>query len=283
MPIYDQSYHHWEGQLKINPKTWLVIAKNGIQLVWRRWMIILVIIALIPFLVRAAQIYLITGLGFEMMNLGQVAQELEINTKFFLKFLHDQTFFIILIVMLSGSSIIARDKQFNALQIYFSKPVFQLDYIFGKLCIIGFFISLVSLFPALLLFLIKIMLEENFNFLTQNYWIPFSITGYWIMITLVFGGLILALSSLGRGARFAGIGFFTIIVITDIIKNMISGIKTLGAVSITSDLRQVGDAMFGQEPTYQFSTLAALFALALIILFSYLTLKMKIKGTEVVQ
>ena len=283
MPIYDQSYHHWEGQLLLNPKTWFVIARNGIRMLWRRWMIILVIIASIPFLVRATQIYLITGLGLEMMNLGQMARELEINTKFFLKFLSDQTFFIILIVMLSGSSLIARDKQFNALQLYFSKPVSQIDYIFGKLCIIGFFTSLVSLVPALILFLIKIMLEENFNFLTQNYWIPFSITGYWLMITLVFGGLILALSALGRGSRFAGIGFFTIIVVTDIIEAIFSNFKNFGIVSITSDLRQVGDAMFGQQPSHEFSTLYAFLALVLIIIISYFSLKMKVKGTEVVQ
>ena len=283
MPIYDQSYHHWSGHLKPNPKTWFIIARNGIRMLWRRWMIILVIFASIPFLIRTTQIYLITGLGFELTNLGKAAQELEINTKFFLNYLHDQNFFIILIVMLSGSSIIARDKQFNALQLYFSKPVSQIDYIMGKLGTIGFYISLVSLLPALILFLIKIMLEENFNFLTQNYWIPFSIIGYWLMVTLVFGGLILALSALGRGSRFAGIVFFTVVVMTDIFKTIFSHFMAYGAVSISSAFRQIGDAMFAQQPTQESSGWLSLVLLVFIVLISYLTLKVKVKGTEVVQ
>ena len=77
----------------------------------------------------------------------------------------------------------------------------------GKIfSILGFYISLISLIPALLLFLIKILLSENLDFLKQYYWLPFSLTGFYLLITVVYGGLILALSSRGKGARFAGFG-----------------------------------------------------------------------------
>ena len=54
MPVYEQSYRHWHGVL--NPKTqqWFIIAQSGIKMLWRKWMIILVAFASIPFTGRNA-------------------------------------------------------------------------------------------------------------------------------------------------------------------------------------------------------------------------------------
>ena len=282
MPVYEQSYRHWQGVLNPNVQKWFIVARMGIKMLWRRWIIVLVIIASIPFMVRVAQIYIVTRLGSEP-QFAKFVQQFQVDPGLFERFLGQQSFFMIFIVILAGAGLISKDKKFNALQLYFSKPLSPLDYLLGKFTIIGFYTSLVTLIPALLLFIIKILLSENLNFLTQNFWIPFSILGYFILTVLVYGGLILALSSLGKGARFAGISFFAIIGFSKLVKTILSSMPNAGAVSLDSDLQQVSNFLFGQPPSFPFSTWLAFGVLVGVSIISLLILKKQIRGTEVVK
>ena len=251
-------------------------------MLWHRWMIILVAVASVQFVVRVSQIYIMARLSSEP-KIGRLAQKYQIDPGFFKQFLDKQSFFILLIVILAGAGLVSKDKKFNALQIYFSKSVSKWDYIGGKFAIIGFYISLITLLPALLLFITKILLSEKLDFLSQYFWIPFSILGYFLLIILVYGTLILALSSLGKGTRFAAISFFTIFGITDLVKKILSSIPEAGAVSLWSDLQQAGDLFFKRSPSFAFPTWLAFVVLGGVISISLLVLRMRIRGTEVVR
>jgi len=284
MPVYEQSYRHWEGVLNEGAQTWLVIARNGIRLLWRRWMIILVIMAYIPFIVRVAQIYLVSGFGFNINQLGKdAAKFLQVDPAFFENFIHGQSFFIVLIILLAGSGLIAVDKKHNALQLYFSKPLTKWEYLSGKFAILSFYIGLVSFLPTFLLFCIRILVADNLDFLKQNYWVLFSISGYFILQIIVLGGLMLALSSMGKSARFAGIGFFAVLGISDIIKKIFSTVPETGAISLMADIKQIADLLFHQPPTQNFSTWLAGIALFLAVSLFFLILNYQIRGTEVVK
>lgn len=284
MPVYEQSYRHWEGVLNEHAHTWLVIARNGIRLLWRRWMIILVILAYIPFVVRVAQIYLVSGFGFSINQLGkEAAKYLQVDPFFFENFIHGQSFFIILVILLAGSGLIAIDKKHNALQLYFSKPLTKWEYLSGKFAILSFYIGLVSFLPAFLLFSIRILVADNLDFLRQNYWILFSISGYFILMVIVLGGLMLALSSLGKSPRFAGIGFFAVLGISDIIKKIFSSIPEAGAISLIADIKQIADVLFHQPPTQNFSIWLAVVALCIAVILFFIILTYQIRGTEVVK
>lgn len=282
MPVYEQSYRHWQGALNANVQQSLIIARTGIKMLWRKWMIFLVSFASIPFFIRIAHIYIATRLA-DSAQFSKFASEIQINPELFKNFMNQQSFFILLIVVFAGAGLIAKDKRFNALQIYFSKPLSKWDYLLGKFFILGFYISLISLIPALLLFFTKVLLSENLDFLKQYYWVPFSLTGFYLLITVVYGGLILALSSLGKGARFAGIGFFGLYILSDLVKKLLSAAPTIGAVSIGANVRQIGDYLFGHSLSYSYPTWHAAIVLLIIIFVCFFTLNLQIRGTEVVK
>ena len=54
-------------------------------------------------------------------------------------FLMAEMWFIMILVLLVGPSLISQDLRFNALPLYFSRPVRRIDYFIGKLGVIAFF------------------------------------------------------------------------------------------------------------------------------------------------
>lgn len=282
MPIYEEGYHTWHGQLESKPWTWWVITKTGIKLLWRKGMIILLLLASIPFFVRAVQIYLVTRFG-ETGEIARALRDFQINPEFFNSFLQGQTFFLVLVLILSGASLIANDRKYKALPIYFSKPVSFWDYVVGKFLIVGFYGCLVTLVPSLLLFLIRVALARDAAFLKEYFWIPFSLLGYVVIVLIVLGGLILCLSSAARGTRSAAILFFALLTFPDLFRQILSRIPEIGIVSMSADIRQVGSLMFGLARPYYFSVWLAWIALIAVVGLCIGVLRVKVRPTEVVR
>jgi len=126
MPIYEETYRPWHGQLNPNPRSWLIIARTGVRLLWKRAMILTLLLASFTFLVRALQVYAATRLG-DYPQLADIANELTIDSGIFAGFLEGQGFFVFLILIIAGAGQIANDRRYKALSIYFARPVFFLD------------------------------------------------------------------------------------------------------------------------------------------------------------
>jgi hypothetical protein len=281
MPVYDQNYRPWEGRLLEKPSTWWVIARTGIRLLWQRWMIALLFFATFPFIVRTVQIYFMNRVG-DSSKLGEFGKNLDIDAGFFQGFLKNQEFVFLLILVTAGAGLIANDRRFKALQIYFSRPVSFSDYIGGKWLILAFFGSLVTWIPALLLFIIQWLLSGSEAFLRQFFWIPFSVLGSSLTALLVLGGLMLLLSSVAS-ARGAAVLFFAVIWFGEILRKILIRIPEVGLLSLQADLRQVGSALFGTERPFQFSTVWAALVLAAFVAGCFLFLRTRIRPTEVVK
>ena len=200
MPIHDVTYRHWSGEWTSHPYRWWVITRQGISLLIRKKRFVaLMILSAIPFLVRTVILYLSVVVG----QLGF----LKIDAKFFEDFLTQQLFFAFVIAIYAGAGLIANDLKANALQIYLSKPLTRKDYVIGKLGVVAVFLSLPTLVPGLLLFVLAVAFHSNLDFLQQNYWVTGSIVMYSLTIILTYGLVVLALSALSKSSRFAGIGF----------------------------------------------------------------------------
>ena len=282
MPIYEESYSPWYGELKSQPQTWWVIARTGIRLLWKKWMIVLVLLSYIPFFVRAVQIYLMTRFG-DKIEIAKTVKGLQINARFFHEFLQSQAFFLLLIFIVAGAGLIANDRKFKALFIYFSRPVNFWDYIIGKFTIVGFYGALITLVPGLLLFLIRILLARDASFFNKYFWIPFSITGYVLIVLFTMGGLILALSATSRNATSAAIFFFSLITFPDVLQKILYKIHGIGLISLNADLKQVGSLLFGLRYPFHFSVWLGFAVLIGIVLISLVVLRIKVKPTEVVR
>src|SRR5207253_4117050 len=61
-------------------------------------------------------------------------------------------FFILLLVVVAGPGLISRDLRFNALPLYFVRPLTRSDYFLGRLGVIGAVVVAVAVGPAVFAF-----------------------------------------------------------------------------------------------------------------------------------
>ena len=277
MPIHDQGYRRYGGG-KARGRGWVVIATAGIRtLIVKRQFIGLVLLAWIPFLVRAVQIY-------AAANVPQ-AQFLAPTPETFRKFLDYQGIFVFFITVYVGAGLIANDRRANALQIYLSKPLTRAEYIFGKLAVLMTFLLLVTWLPAILLLLVQMAFAGNFTFLRNNLFLFPAITVFAaIQVTLV-AATMLALSSLSNSSRYVGILYSALIFFTQAIYGvvyLVTRSSALSFISVSANLTQIGDVIFRLPPTYDTPWIVSIAVIALLIGLSALVLERRVRGVEVV-
>lgn len=279
MPIHDLSYRHWSGEWTTHPYRWWVITRQGIRiLTQKKRFIALLILSLLPFLVRTVMLY--------VSNLVERLPFLKIDAKFFEDFLTQQMFFTFLIAIYAGAGLIANDLKVNALQIYLSKPITRQDYVIGKLGVLVFFLSLPTLVPGLLLFLFAVLFQNDLSFFQRNYWVVASIAGYSSLIVLSYSLIMLAVSSLSKSSRFAGIVFAAVFFFSQILYGVLRGIlrtTSVAWVSLGNNLSQVGDFLFRNSPEYGSPVWLSMLVLLCIMGGSAWLVHRRVQAVEVVK
>jgi ABC-type transport system involved in multi-copper enzyme maturation permease subunit len=278
MPIHDQSYRRYGGGKTQPGRAWLVIASAGVRnMIRKRIFLGLLLMAWVPFIGRALQIYFST-------NFPQVAL-LAATAETFRQFLEQQDFFVFVITIYVGAGLIASDRRANALQIYLSKPLMRTEYIAGKAAILFFFLILVTWLPGILLLLVQVLFAGNFQFLQKNLFLFPAITVAALLQVLLATFTMLALSSLSKSSRYvsilyAGIIFFTFAIYG--VLNLITGSSAASWISPTASLAQVVDVIFRQTPRYATPWQVSLIVIVALIAVSISILERRVRGVEVV-
>jgi ABC-type transport system involved in multi-copper enzyme maturation permease subunit len=259
-------------------RSWTVIAWAGIKTILRKRIFLgLLLFSLAQFVVRAVQIWISS-------NYPQAAM-LTPTAETFREFLERQDFFVFMITIYVGAGLIANDRRANALQIYLSKPLMRSEYIAGKLAILFSFLLLVTLVPALLLLLLKVLLDGNFTFLNNNlFLIPAITVGSLLQVTLA-SFTMLALSSLSKSARYVGILYVGITFFTSAIYGvfyLITGSSRVSWISISANLAQVVDVVFRLKPRYATPWQVSLLVIIGLVVLSISILERRVRGVEVV-
>src|SRR5262245_13840381 len=160
MPIHDQGYKRYRGHRLPRGRAWAVIASVGLRaLLRKRAFVALLILAWIPCIVRAVQIY--AAANFPQMEFIRPTAET------FRNFLSQQDPFVFFVTAFAGAGLIANDRRANALQIYLSKPLTRAEYIFGKMTILSACLLFVTWLPAMILLVIQVAFAGSFEFLRQ--------------------------------------------------------------------------------------------------------------------
>src|SRR5262249_19136815 len=162
MPIFDQGYQHWQGPLSGHGWRWLAIARHGVRVQLRgRILRLLMLLAWLPALALVMAVAL-WGLVEQQSEgvLRFVRPLLPANvlldapayrsmawTLVYAFFFKVQMFFVMLLVVVAGPGLISRDLRFNALPLYFARPLTRLDYFIGKLGVIGALVAGVAVLP----------------------------------------------------------------------------------------------------------------------------------------
>jgi ABC-2 type transport system permease protein len=281
MPIHDQSYRHWEGELKSHSFRWWVIAYEGLKVILRRKLFIILILtpAIIQFFVFGGLVYGFNTFG-AMANLNQMTSD------FFFRFCFQQTFFILLICVFGGSGIIANDLKSNALQLYFSKPLTRSDYIIGKVATILVMLECITAVPCILLFIEYSVLSQDLTFLRENYWLIGSIIAYSLVLNLPITFLTLALSSITKSYRYSAIILVGIVlgtsVISGLFKIIFRGSDWTNFLMYWYNINVIGKGLFGMKD--EFSEWQWSLAIMLVLTIAcFLIMYRKVKGVEIVK
>jgi ABC-type transport system involved in multi-copper enzyme maturation permease subunit len=278
MPIHDQSYRRYGGGKAMPGQAWAVIARAGIlTMIRKRTFLGLLLFAWFPFLVRAVQIYVTS-------NYPQVAMFAP-TAETFRQFLEQQDFFVFVVTIYVGAGLIANDRRANALQIYLSKPLMRIEYIFGKAAILFAFLLFVTLIPALLLLLLQVLFAGSFDFLKKNLFLFPAITVAAILQAVLATFTMLALSSLSKSARYVGILYAGIIFFTAAIYGAmlaITGSTRLSWLSLGANLTQVVDVIFRLKPRYATPWQVSMVVIIALVIVSISILERRVRGVEVV-
>jgi ABC-2 type transport system permease protein len=277
-PIHDQGYRRYAGDRAPHGRAWAVITRAGLRtFVARRMFIGLLLLAWLPFFARALQIY-------ASVNLPQAAF-LAPTPEMFKDFLGQQDLFVFFIAVYVGAGLIANDRRANALQIYLSKPLTRVEYVFGKLAILMTFLLLVTWIPAIVLLIVQVLFAGSFSFLVENLYLFPAITLKSFVQALTVSCAMLALSSLSNSSRYVGILYAGVIFLTQAIYGVLRGVtgdSSWAWVSFSANLTRIGDLIFRLPPESDTPWPVSLFIIAAVIALSAVVLERRVRGIEVV-
>ncbi|OLC48313.1 MAG: hypothetical protein AUH43_09850 [Acidobacteria bacterium 13_1_40CM_65_14] len=278
MPIHDQGYRRYGGSKAPLGQGWTVIARAGIRSMFaKRAFLGLLLLAWFPFFVRAVQFY-------AAANLPQAAM-LAPSADTFRQFLDQQATFVFFVTVYVGAGLIANDRRANALQIYLSKPLTRVEYVFGKLAILATFLLLVTWVPAIVLLVVQMSFAGNFTFLRNNLFLFPAITVFTFVEVLLVAMTMLALSSLSNSSRYVGILYAGVIFFSSAIYGVLYAVTRstqFSWISFPANLEQIGNVIFRQPLRYETPWPVSLFMIVLGIALSGVILERRVRGVEVV-
>ena len=138
MPIFDQGYQHWRGPLAGHAWRWLAVARHGVRAqLQNRFVRVLLLLAWLP-AVALVGVLAIWGLMEQraesvleflsrLLPREVIAQPQEFRsaiwTVSYAYFFKAELVCSLFLVLIVGPNLISRDLRFNALPLYFSRPL----------------------------------------------------------------------------------------------------------------------------------------------------------------
>ncbi len=242
MPIYDQGYRRYLARSPLHRARFWPITREALRLVLvKRAFLGLLALALVPFLFRVGQIYIVT-------RFPEAGRLLPIDGRLFGDFLNGQILLMILVSVFGASGLIANDLRSGAILVYLSRPLTQRDYILGKLGVPLALNLAITLGPGLLLYVVGLSLAPEQYLKWQLAWIAPAIVAQAVVASLAVSLLTLAVSSLSKSARVAGLGFVGLFFGLEMMRLVLQagfGRKEAVLLSLRADLQSLGVALFG--------------------------------------
>lgn len=280
MPIYDQGYRRYEARAPLRKARYWPITREALRLVLvKRAFLGLLAGAFLPFVVRVIQIYVVT-------RFPEAGRILPVDGRLFGEFLNQQIGFAILLSIFGASGLIANDLRTGAILAYLSRPLTRRDYVAGKLLVPLSLNLAVTLVPGVLLYAAGLALAPELYLKWSLAWILPAIVAHALAISLVVSLLTLAISSLSRSARVAGLGLFGLIVGLEMLRLVLQqGFRQKAAMllSVQTNLRALGVALFGlgdREVVLAWGWPALV--LLLLALGCLLVLRSRVRAVEIV-
>ena len=284
MPIREKGYYKWEGELKTSYVKWLPIFLNGIKSVYKKRFSKLVFSFFFSYF--SIFLFLVFLSSHPAGNfLKRAIKAIQTDEMLFYYYYTYESFLIFFMVIISifvGAELISGDLKFKSFTLYLSRPLSRLDYVKGKFSIVLFYLLILTLAPAILLIIFKIIFTGRFSVSIR------ALPGIFIMpivVSLFLASLSIMLSSLSANARFAKVFIFAIYLMSNIIGELFRDIfksRSFLYISISENVKQFGEFVFGTRTGgfYTEGLISGSILLGLTLIF-FAILAMRIKRVEV--
>ena len=283
MPVYERGYTHWQRSAQKSRPAWWVIARRGIaEPLKKRWLLLLVLLAWIPAIVKGGIIYFKLKAGDLVDLLG--GGWTSIDAGGFLSFIEGQRFFVFILMAIVGAGLIATDRRDNGLSLYFSRPLGLTSYVAGKALVVMFFFGMVTLAPVLLLCLFAYLIAPNAAGPDLLLLTPLRAAIYCVLAGASMSLVLLAFSSMGKRSIFVMV-WWTI---------MVTGTETIGAIAkalnksslqllnFLGQYHNAGSLLFGTSARLDISAWLSLLMAVAWTVAAIIVLRKRIQPVEVV-
>ncbi len=245
MPIHKSAYRAWQGDRTSEWTRWWSICSTGIRRAARSlWLKRLMLAAFLPLLFFAIPFFLFEqssrdpttwrvfrGFVRGLPQVGMLKEKMDVlpmqpTAEQFESIRHDvwsfllltmlrypQAMLIVLAVGIVAPPLISQDLRTRAYLIYFARPITRLEYIAGKVGVVGFFLLGFTACPALLLYLAGLLLSPGVDVVLTTWDLPLRILLGSACLIIPTTLVALAFSSLTLESRIAGFAWFAMWII----------------------------------------------------------------------
>jgi ABC-2 type transport system permease protein len=243
MPIFDQGYQHWSGHLSGHASRWLAVTRQGVRTGWKNtWLRRVLTLAWLP-AVALVTVLCIWGLIEQKSELvarfvkplsnmlginieaNPIKQRVEVWTICYSRFMVTELLFSLLLITIVGPNLISRDLRFNAIPLYFSRPLRRADYFLGKLGVIGAFIGMVMVVPAIIAYLLGLLFSLDITIAGDTFPLLLASILYGVIVSVSAGMLMLAISSLTRNSRYVALLWIALCFISFIVSLIMEDVE----------------------------------------------------------
>ena len=190
-------------------RRWWPIARTGMLLVFRRrifWLFFL--LGLLNFLLFFSLVYFDAQLRDQLMRKGvrlpSGIHKLVFSDRLaftgtgkgYRDFLISQNLVVMLLLGFAGSLLIGNDFRFRTVAFYLSKPISKWNYFLGKFGAVAALTALVTLLPALVLFLEYGLMSESLDYFYESRGILWAILIHSLLICTSSAAVVLGVSVL---------------------------------------------------------------------------------------
>lgn len=202
------------------------------------------------------------------------------DASFYATYFSESDLFILLLVAVVGSGVIANDMKDGSLVLLFTTSFGRMRYVIGRVATVFLLTGLLTVLPPLMLLIVALLASApSMSVFVEGGWVIGGVIGFSLMITGFYVLVVSALSSAFADRRYAGAALFFIVLVSDIVRLILSSITSssyVHLVSVFDNISMVASYFFRSPPPFPveqgYSALVLLGAMAASSYVLYTTL-----------
>jgi len=253
MPIFDVGYRHWEGKLRGPALRCWTISRTAITMAWRSTILRRILLfGWMPLLYFAPVFFAVgyvtdpertlseregaawynvargmlgSGIGDRLRDAPETVRPAAWSMAFHYFFSWPQAIFTMLVVGIVGPGLISQDVRSKAFLLYFSKPITRVEYVAGKAGTLLFFIALMTLFPAIVLYGISIAFSPSVVAVVQTSSTIVNIFAVYLVMAVPTTMIVLCFSSMAKEPRYPQFGWIAVCLFGEMAYGLLSNMS----------------------------------------------------------